>query len=66
MASAPEFTSVASAYVKITASVITANLVQYGTSMITRGYDQNLTLNPGSFSVDPNEETFNASVSHPQ
>ena len=47
----------------ITPSGITANLVPYGTSMITRGYEQNLTLDPGTYSVDRDGNAFNASVS---
>jgi hypothetical protein len=50
-------------YIRITSSGITANLVQYGTSMITRGHQQDLTLDPGAYSVDPDEDTFNATVS---
>lgn len=53
-----------SAYVRITPSGITANLVQFGTSMITRGYVQDLLLDPGSYSVDYDTDTFNASVSY--
>ncbi|CAF4120452.1 unnamed protein product, partial [Adineta steineri] len=45
--------SSSSAYVRITATGITANLVQLGTSMITRGSQQDLQLNPGAYSVDP-------------
>jgi hypothetical protein len=63
MAIATHLTSSASAYVRITPSGITANLVQYGTSMITRGHQQDLLLDPGTFSVDPDATTFNASVS---
>ena len=63
MASATYLVSTASAYVKITPSGITANLVPYGTSMITRGYEQDLTLDPGTFSVDRDGNAFNASVS---
>ncbi|UJR18699.1 hypothetical protein I4U23_005606 [Adineta vaga] len=48
-------------YVQITSSDIIANLFQYGTSMITRGNQQDLQLNPGSYSVDPDENIFNAS-----
>ena len=64
MIAIPELSSSVSAYVQITRSGITANLVQLGTSMITRGYDQNLTLDPGSFSVDLDGNVFNASVSN--
>ncbi len=63
MIAAPQLSSSASAYVKITPSGITANLVQYGTSMITRGYQQDLLLDPGTFSIDPDATIFNASVS---
>jgi len=63
MIAAPHLISSASAYMKITPSNITANLVQFGTSMITRGYQQDLLLDPGTFSVDPDTTTFNASVS---
>lgn len=59
----PTLTASAYAYVTITETGITANLVQYGTSMVTRGNLQDLTLDPGTFSVDPDEDTFNASVS---
>jgi len=51
-----------SVYVVITASGITANLVQLGTSMITSGHEQNLLLNPGTYSVDPDGYVFNESV----
>jgi predicted phage tail protein len=57
------FISSASAFVKITKSGITANLVQLGTSMITRGNQQELKLEPGTHSFDPDGNTLNASVS---
>ncbi|CAF3897839.1 unnamed protein product [Rotaria sordida] len=50
-----------SAFVKITPSGITANLVQLGTSMITRGNQQDLKFDPGTFSIDLDGYTFNAS-----
>jgi hypothetical protein len=50
------------AYVRITPSGFTANLVQLGTSMITSGVRQNLRLNPGLYSVDRDGFPFNASV----
>ena len=56
-------TSSSSAYVQITPSGITANLVQYGTSMITRGYHQDLLLDPGTYSIDLDQDIFNATVS---
>ena len=60
---ATELASSASVYVKINPSGITANLVPFGTSMITRGYEQDLTLDPGSYSVDLDGYALNASVS---
>ena len=63
MASAVNLISSASAYVKITPSGITANLVPYGTSMITRGHEQDLVLDPGLYSIDRDGNAFNASVS---
>ena len=63
MASASSLTSTASAFVKITPSGITANLVPYGTSLITRGHEQDLTLDPGRYSSDLDGNVFNASVS---
>ncbi len=64
MTSAPHLISSSSAYVIINPSGITANLVQFGTSMITRGHQQDLILDPGTFSVDPDTDIFNTSVSY--
>ncbi|CAF1016276.1 unnamed protein product [Rotaria sordida] len=50
-----------SSFVKINPSGITANLVQFGTSLITSSYEEDLILNPGNFSINPDETTFNAS-----
>jgi len=58
----PNTVSSNSVYVKITPSGIIANLVQYGTSMITSGHNQNLLLDPGTFSVDLDGYIFNATV----
>jgi hypothetical protein len=63
MIAVPNLSSSASTYVTITPSSIQANLLQFGTSMITQGHQQNLTLDPGKLSVDPDMATFNASVS---
>ena len=62
MVAAPQLSSAASTYVRVTQSNIIVNLAQYGTSMITRGYQQDLYLDPGSYSVDPDATVFNASV----
>ncbi len=56
-------TTSSSVYVQITPSGIIPNLFQYGTSMITSGHEQDLKLDPGTYSIDPDENVFNASVS---
>ena len=57
-------TSSSSVYVRIIPSGnIIPNLIQYGTSMVTRGNQQDLQLNPGQYSVDPDEHVFNTTVS---
>ena len=55
----------AEGYVRVIATGISANPVQFGTSMITRGYEQDLTLDPGRFSGDLDENIFNISVCFP-
>ncbi len=59
----PSLTTSSSVYVQITPAGITANLVQLGTSMITSGFENDLKLDPGTYSVDPDENSFNSSVS---
>jgi hypothetical protein len=63
MVDSPSLTTSSSIYVQITPSNILANLLQYGTSMITSGHEQDLKFDPGVYSVDPDENVFNASVS---
>ena len=63
MAFSPNLSSSNSTYLKIVPSNITVNLMMYGASMISRGYTQNLVFDPGQYSVDPDEDTFNATVS---
>jgi hypothetical protein len=59
----PSLRSSAFVYTRITPSGITANPVPLGTSMITRGSDEDLILDPGRYSVDPDEDSFDATVS---
>ena len=59
----PTLKSSSSVYVEITPSGITANLVQLGTSMITSGFEQDLRLDPGTYSIDLDENTFDKDVS---
>ena len=55
----------ASAYIIITASTITPNLVPLGTSLITHTQGQDLILGPGIFSLDPDQNTFDTTVRQP-
>ena len=58
----PALTNFSSIYIQISPSGITANLVELGTSVVTSGHQQNLILNPGNYSIDPDGYQFNASV----
>ena len=57
-----QLTTSAVTYVNIITSPIIVNLLQLGSSMITHGQQQTLTLDPGSYSTDPDSTLFNASV----
>ena len=59
-----QLTTSAVTYVNIIPSPITVNLLQLGSSMITHGQQQTLTLDPGSYSTDLDSTLFNASVCH--
>ena len=54
-------TSSSSVYVEISPSGVTANLVPLRTSVVTSGDQQNLILNPGNYSKDPDGFEFNSS-----
>ncbi|UJR16672.1 hypothetical protein I4U23_003572 [Adineta vaga] len=54
------YSSSSSVYILITTTDITANLVQFGTSMVTSGSKQDLLLDPGTYSVDPDSSIFNS------
>ncbi|UJR38897.1 hypothetical protein I4U23_031565 [Adineta vaga] len=51
-----------SVYIQVNPTGITVNLVPLGTSMITSGYQQDLYLNPGNYSNDPDGYPFNSTV----
>ena len=55
-------TTSASTYVEIVPSDIKINLVPYGMSMITRGYQQALILNPGEYSLNLDGYNFDSQV----
>ncbi|CAF3732096.1 unnamed protein product, partial [Adineta steineri] len=61
MVNMSSLTSTLSVYVQITSTGITPNLIQYGTSMITRGTQQDLEFDPGTYSIDYDNNVFNAS-----
>lgn len=63
MAITPHLSTMVLTYIEILPSTVIVNLIPFGTSFIIRGYQQNLTLDPGTFSIDPDTTTFNASVS---
>ena len=50
-------------YIEIKPSNIAVNLMLLGTSMISHGYQQSLTFDPGTYSVNPDSIPFNRSVS---
>lgn len=62
LVSSPSLIGSSSAYIQIIPTGITVNLFQFGTSMITYGYATDLLLDPGTNSIDPDENIFNASV----
>ena len=59
-----QLVSSAVTYLMIIPSPVTVNLLQLGSSMITHGQQQTLSLDPGSYSIDPDSTLFNASVCH--
>jgi hypothetical protein len=63
MVAAPQLISVASTNVQIVPSTITPNLMPFGTSMIVHGRGGDLLLDPGTYSLDPDTLSFDASVS---
>ena len=63
MSAVPNVTSSSTAYVQIIPTGVIANLLQRGTSMISHGSQQDLSLDPGRYSVDLDEDSFDATVS---
>ncbi|UJR24498.1 hypothetical protein I4U23_005873 [Adineta vaga] len=54
--------SSSSIYIEIIRSNIIVNLIQYGTSIITHSIDNELILNPGRYSIDPDSIRFDANT----
>ena len=63
MTASRHLTSSASIYVKIIPSDITANLIRLGTSMITHDFKEDLILDPGTYSINPDQPVFDTNVS---
>lgn len=62
MSDFPNVTSSSTVYVQIISTGVIANLLQMGTSMISRGSQQDLSLDPGRYSIDLDEDSFDPSV----
>jgi hypothetical protein len=62
MINSPNLISSSIVYVQIIPSPIQVQLIQFGPSMIIRGQQQTLILDPGTFSIDPDEMYFNSTV----
>jgi hypothetical protein len=62
VSNASQLPSSASVFVRIVPSGIIANLLEYGTSFVTHGHGQTLTVDPGRYSINPDEYQFNSSV----
>ena len=59
----PIVKSSSSVYVEIIPSDIIVYLFQSRSSMITSGFQQDLKLDPGTYSIDPDQVTFDSTVS---
>lgn len=57
-----EFSSSSVTYIEIIPSPLMINLIQYGTSIITIGQDQDLFVDPAKFSSQPDGKSFNETV----
>lgn len=60
----PDMKSSVSIFVHIVHSAIAANLLPWSNGIITQNYRENLTLDPGTYSIDPESDQFKANVSH--
>jgi hypothetical protein len=62
MINSPQLITSSIIYVKIIPSPIQVQLIQFDPSIIIQGNQQTLILNPGRFSIDPDESYFNSTV----
>lgn len=61
MTNLSQLKSFASTYIEIISSDILINFNEYQSTMIKFGYQQNLIFNPGKYSINPDDEIFDAS-----
>jgi hypothetical protein len=62
MINSPQLISSSIIYVQIIPSPIQVQVIQFGPSIIIQGQQQTLILNPGKYSIDPDEMNFNSTV----
>jgi hypothetical protein len=55
-------TASASTYIQMSPSKIIVNLLPFGPSSISHGFADTLTLDPGTFSINPDFSTFDVDV----
>ncbi len=63
MSISPQLISSAMTYVEIIPSSIQVQLIRFGPSIILHEQQKTLILNPGTFSIDPDQNYFNSTVS---
>jgi len=63
MSISPQLISSSITYVEIIPSSIQVQLIQFGPSIILHDQQQTLILDPGRFSIDPDQNYFNSTVS---
>jgi hypothetical protein len=51
-----------SVFIQIIRSNVTVYLIPYGTSLITTNSENDLILNPGKYSIDPDSNLFDENV----
>ena len=63
MSVSSDLSTSSSTYVEIIDPSVRVNLVRYGTSMITHGYEEDLTIDPASYSAYDDGSMINTTVS---
>lgn len=63
MSVSSDLSTASSTYIEIIDPSVRVNLVLYGTAMITHGYEEDLTIDPGSYSIYDDGSMINTTVS---